>query len=229
VSRVDWRQSGKSDRAYIRETEWEAAQTVCLWADSSPSMRWRSTSAESEKHDRAALLLLALAALLLRGGERVALIGAEMRPVSGRAGLDRLAEALGQMEDVAGLPPVTKLPRYARVVLFGDFFSPLPDVQKTVAWLAGVPVSGFLMQVLDPAEAALPYTGRVRFEGLEREGEELVPRVETIRGAYAERLATQQEGLAAIAAAAGFGFAIHHTDHGTETALLSLYTTLAEQ
>src|SRR5208283_1743669 len=86
--RIDWRQSAKSSRAYIRETEWEAAQTVHLWRNTSASMHWRSSRQWPEKIARADLLLLALAALLLRGGERAALFGE--RAVAGRSGLDRL-------------------------------------------------------------------------------------------------------------------------------------------
>ena len=71
ASRVDWRQSAKAERLYVRETEWEAAQTVVLWRDGGPRMQWRSHLAEVTKKDRASLLLLALAALLLRGGERI--------------------------------------------------------------------------------------------------------------------------------------------------------------
>ncbi len=225
-NRVDWRQSAKSDRAYVRETEWEAAQTVCLWCDASPGMRWRSRGASVDKHQRAALLTLALASLLLRGGERVCLIGEAMRPVSGHSGLDRLAEAL-ERAGGSGLPPPAKLPRQSRVVLLGDFLGPLSEVEATVQRLAGVPVSGHLVQVLDPAEASLPYHGRVRFQGLEPDREQLVPRVESIRAAYVERLEAHQRGLAAIATAAGFGFTIHRTDHGPEFALLALYSALA--
>src|ERR1700760_2150129 len=99
IGRIDWRQSAKSGRPvpdgwFIRETEWEAAQTVCLWRDASASMHWRSRGAPVEKRDRAGLLLLALASLLLRGGERVTMIAPDARPISGRVGLDRLAEAL---------------------------------------------------------------------------------------------------------------------------------------
>ena len=71
ASRIDWRQSARADRTYIRETEWEAAQTVALWRDGGPTMRWRSRAAETEKIARADLLLLALASLLLRAGEQV--------------------------------------------------------------------------------------------------------------------------------------------------------------
>ena len=233
ISRIDWRQSAKSGRPvpegwFIRETEWEAAQTVCLWRDASASMHWRSRAAPVEKRERAGLLLLALGSLLLRGGERVTLISADARMVFGRAGLDRLAETLaGMPADEQGLPPNVPLPRHARVVLFGDFLSPLAEIQAVVGRMAATPVSGFLLQVLDPAEAELPYTGRIRFRGLEREADTLIPRVEGVREEYTRRLKAQQDGLAAICSAAGFGFAVHRTDHPPEAALLGLYTALA--
>src|SRR3954470_3797588 len=89
IGRIDWRQSAKSGRPvpegwFVRETEWEAAQTVCLWRDASASMRWRSRGVAVEKRDRASLLLLALASLLLRGGERVLMMREGARPVAGR-------------------------------------------------------------------------------------------------------------------------------------------------
>lgn len=231
INRIDWRQSAKSGRPvpegwFIRETEWEAAQTVCLWRDASASMRWQSRGASVEKRERAGLLLLALASLLLRGGERVVLLAPGQRPIAGRAGLDRLAESLDLTNDDAGLPPHVPLPRHARVVLLGDFLSPLPDIQTAIGRLAATPVSGHLLQILDPAEADLPYAGRIRFRGLEREGDTLIPRVEGIRDEYARRLKAQQKGLAAICAAAGFGFGIHRTDHSPEAALLGLYMAL---
>jgi uncharacterized protein (DUF58 family) len=191
-------------------------------------MHWRSRGASVEKQGRAALLLLALASLLLRGGERVTMIAPDARSISGRVGLDRLSEALiGSANDDAGLPPRVPLPRHARVVLFGDFLSPLDEIQTAVGRLASIPVSGHLLQVLDPAEADLPYAGRIRFRGLEREGDTLIPRVEGVRDEYGRRMKAQQDGLAAICAAAGFSFAIHRTDHSPEAALLGLYTALA--
>jgi uncharacterized protein (DUF58 family) len=228
VARIDWRQSAKSDRAFVRETEWEAAQTIVLWRDASASMRWRSRLAASEKQERAGLLLMALAALLLRGGERVALLGE--RPVSGRAGLDSLAETLERNPgeaDAPGLPHEAFVPRHARIVLIGDFLAPLEQIQDSVARFAAIPASLHLLQILDPAEATLPYQGRIQFQGLEREAETLIPRVEAVREAYAQALKAHQAGLAAIAAAAGCRFAVHHTDQSAEAALLGLYTALA--
>jgi uncharacterized protein (DUF58 family) len=179
-----------------------------------------------EKRARSELLILALASLLLRGGERVRLLE-DPSPASGGAGLDRLAIALmAEGEESAGLPPWVSLPRHAKVVLVSDFLSPLEDIQAVVSRLAGIPVTGYLLQVLDPAETLLPYDGRVRFRGLEREPEALIPRVENVREAYARRLQAQQAGLEAICRATGFGFGFHRTDHSPETALLTLYMGL---
>jgi uncharacterized protein (DUF58 family) len=233
IARIDWRQSAKSGRPaphgwFVRETEWEAAQTVCLWHDSSPSMRWHSRLVPTEKRERAGLLLLALAALLLRSGERVMLIAPDERPIAGRVGLDRLAATLnGQPEAETGLPPRVKLPRHASVVLIGDFLAPLEDIQAEIGRLSAIPTTGTLLQVLDPAEVELPYSGRIRFRGVEHDGDTLIPRVESVRTAYAERLHAQQVGLAAICGAAGFSFAAHRTDHPPEAALLGLYMALS--
>src|SRR3954451_5604219 len=43
AARIDWRQSAKTQPVYVRENEWEAAQSVWLWHDRSDSMNWRST------------------------------------------------------------------------------------------------------------------------------------------------------------------------------------------
>ena len=225
--RIDWRKSARADALIVRETEWEAAQTVCLWRDGSPSMHWRSKVAAVEKVARAEVLLLALAALLLRGGERVRLLGSA-QVFSGAGGLDRMVAALAGLGTEDGLPPTAAaVPRYGRVVLIGDFLAPAEAIAASVGRLAALPTTGHLVQVLDPAEMDLPYRGRVRFTGLEREVPTLVRRVEGLRGAYAARLAAQQHSLARIAAGVGWGCGLHRTDHPPETALLALYLALS--
>jgi uncharacterized protein (DUF58 family) len=228
AGRVDWRQSAKSQKYFVRENEWEAAQSVWLWRDGSASMRYRSAAAETEKLERATLLLLALAALLIRGGERVALLGAQERPASGRAALTRLAERLlgdGEAE-TASLPAPERLPRHARLVLIGDFLSPLPELDRLVRDYAGQGLRGHLLQTLDPAEEDLPFRGRTRFEGVEGEGQLTVGRAETLREAYVNRLAARREALAGLARSVGWTAAFHRTDRAPQTALLALYGAL---
>ena len=72
---IDWRRSARDDRLYIREREWETAHTVAIWIDRSPSMGFISSLARQSKIDRALVLGLAAADLLVRGGERVGLLG----------------------------------------------------------------------------------------------------------------------------------------------------------
>src|SRR6185437_16438381 len=88
ASRIDWRESAKTQRLFIREMEWEAAQSVFLWRDTSASMDYASDATLPTKRARADLLILALAALLLRGGERVTLLGSGLTPTHGRAVLE---------------------------------------------------------------------------------------------------------------------------------------------
>src|SRR3984957_9371734 len=52
-SRVDWRRSAREEHAFVREREWEAAHTVWIWFDRSPSMAFGSELAASTKLDRA--------------------------------------------------------------------------------------------------------------------------------------------------------------------------------
>ncbi|MFI4986278.1 MAG: DUF58 domain-containing protein, partial [Alphaproteobacteria bacterium] len=143
TQRIDWRRSAKSDVLFVRETEWEAAASVWLWCDRSPSMAYRSSAALGEKGERAALLVLALAALLVRGDEHVALLGSGLRPRPGRAALNRIALMLergsGRNDELGrgSLPAYELLPRHGQLVLAGDFFAPLEEIDGLVRRFAG--------------------------------------------------------------------------------------------
>src|ERR1700692_2643900 len=71
AARVDWRRSARDDNLYVREREWEAAHTVWLWPDRSPSMLFRSPLAQESKLDRTLVVTFALAEILVQAGERV--------------------------------------------------------------------------------------------------------------------------------------------------------------
>ena len=235
VSRIDWRQSARSSRAYVRETEWEAAQSVFLWHDASASMRWRSRPDLPPKRDRAELLLLALAALLLRGGEHVRLLGVRGGGTwaSGQAGLSRIAKQLAVQEadetgaKIGGLPPANaELPRHAKLVLIGDMLAEPGQIEALFTRLSAIPVGCTVLQTLDPAELSLPYAGRVRFEGLEGEAPVLAARAQDLALAYASVLEAHQQRLATLCAGAGFGLIRHRTDQPPQTALLALHQSL---
>src|SRR5512132_3182028 len=64
AARVDWRRSARDDHLYVREQEWEAAHTVWLWPDRSPSMSFISSLAHDTKLERALVVTFALAEVL---------------------------------------------------------------------------------------------------------------------------------------------------------------------
>jgi len=230
TTRVDWRQSARSSHVFIRENEWEAAESVWLWCDGSPSMSYGSEMAPMNKAARASLLTLALAVLLIRGGEHIGLLGADSRPVSGGAALGQMLVRLdrqgGQGES---LPPAEALPRHAQVVLISDFLSPLDQIEGLIKHYVGSGVKGHVLQVNDPAEEALPFAGRTRFEGMEGEGETLIGRPESLRDDYAARFAAHRDQLSQMVRTAGWNFSAHHTDQPAQAALLSLYTAMSAQ
>ncbi len=232
IRKIDWRQSAKSDRLFVRETEWAAAQSVWLWPDPSPSMRWRSKRNLAEKRERADIISLALASLLVRAGERVAVLGTGERPISGKVALDRLAQRIllrpAPKANAGDLPGFEPLPRYSTLIMVGDLLAPLEATDKFVRRYAAAGVRGYLFQVLDPAEVSLPFSGRTRFEGLEDEGQLLVKRAETVRDEYRQKMAEHQAGLADIARASGWNYTLHLTDQPPEAALLKLYVHLAQ-
>jgi uncharacterized protein (DUF58 family) len=232
ASRIDWRESAKSQRLYVRETEWEAAQSVWLWHDASASMDYSSaeylTGAEwPTKRDRAELLLVALASLLVRGGERLTLLGSGIAPMNGRVALSRVVEMIGRNPKMGSLPDFEPLPRAGQLVLIGDFLSPLKLVNAMITRFAAAGLKGHMLQVADPAEEDLPFDGRVRFAGIEELDEVIISRVESIRSDYSRRYQRHREGLAAIAGTVGWSFGFHRTDRPPHLALLALFTALS--
>jgi uncharacterized protein (DUF58 family) len=225
---IDWRQSARGRHLYIREQEWEAAASVWLWCDLSPSMAFRSGRAVPDKRERALVLTLALAALLVRGGERVALLGSGERPRTGQAALRHLLRCLGDAaRDPAALLPEATLPRHARVVLLSDFLQPLGAIEHRVGRLVGTGARGCMLQVADPAEELLPYDGRVLFEGMEEDGQQLIGSVEGVRARYRTRYQAHRESLGRICSRQGWRFSAHRTDGSAEAGLLGLFQMLA--
>jgi uncharacterized protein (DUF58 family) len=230
---IDWRRSASSDQLYVREREWEAAHTVWLWADLSPSMDFRSTLSAVTKRERAVVALLAAAELLVRGGERVALLGLG-RPTASRKAATLLAETL--MTNLTSpvvtgsLPPKISLPRFSGTILLSDFLEPLDQLRQRLEEMASGGVNGHLVQVMDPAEETLPYEGRAEFLGPEAAGERwIVDRVESLRSDYMKRLADHRAGLEAIARRLGWSLLVHHTDRPPYELLLSLIMRLGGQ
>jgi uncharacterized protein (DUF58 family) len=223
---IDWRQSAKSQHLFVREREWEAVEAVWFWCDGSQGMRFASGKNLPNKYDRANLLALALASLLIRGGERIALLGGGRPPAGGRATLNRMTLTLADNKNNDPLPPDAPIGKNAQLIWFGDFLSPVTDIERAVRKFASAGLSGHLVHIVDPAEQDFPYNGRTRFEWAPSRLNQLLGRAESARDEYCRRFRAQADSVSALANRFGWSYLAHRTDTRPETALIALYTTL---
>jgi uncharacterized protein (DUF58 family) len=228
ASRVDWRRSARDDHLYVREREWEAAHTIWIWPDLSPSMEFASPLVWETKRDRALVLAFALGELLVRGGERVGIPGI-MRPTANRAVVERMAEAIihatGEPQSLP--PPFVAGPR-DEVCVLGDLWSPAAEVAGAVAHLSVNGAGGHVVQIVDPAEETFPYSGRIEFLEPEGAGSITVGRAENWRADYVRRVAEHRAAIRAETGRRRWSFAVHRTDRPASELLLALRARMGE-
>jgi uncharacterized protein (DUF58 family) len=224
--RVDWRRSARDDHLYVREREWEAAHTIWIWPDRSPSMAFVSDLARDTKLERALVIGFALAEVMVEGGERVGVPGLQ-RPTASRDVIDRMAQAIiHDTAERASLPPTFAPAPLSEIILLSDLWSPIEEVRRTLAQLSSSGASGHLVQVVDPAEETFPYAGRVEFVEPEGAGAITAGRAEAWRTDYETRIARHRDEIRAETDRLGWSFTIHRTDRTASELLLRLHVRL---
>ena len=224
---IDWRRSARGDDQFVREREWQIAQSVQLWVDPGASMRFASDKDLPSKAARARLIALAAAILLIRGGERVGLTGWSLPPRRGDVQVLRLAEMLVS-EDAGDNPdPETRgmLP-HSRALFVSDFLGDFAPVEAALTKAADRGVRGVLLQVLDPAEESFPFQGRTIFESVAGGQSHKTLKASELRDRYLDRLATRKDHLSRIARLTGWQYSCHHTNQSAQSALLWLYRAM---
>ena len=224
---IDWRRSARSDAQFVRDREAQTAQAVGLWVSAGQGMTYSGAADRPTKAHRAQVMALALAMVLLRGGEKVGLLG--QPPRAGRVQGERLAEAMvmaSVAEDDADAPAAEALRPNQRLVIISDFLTDHTWVQSLLARASGMGVRGVLMQVLDPDEENFPYSGAVVFRSLSGAMRHDSRDAEGLRDAYLARLAERRDWLRTQTQGAGWHFGHHATDHAPAHALSWLYQVL---
>ena len=229
ANRIDWRRSARSDSPFVQDKEWQIAQTLQLWVNASPSMDFASRPDTEPKSRRARLLGLAIAILLLRGGERVGLTDTSVPPRRGEIQAARLAEALANDGSTGQSGPDSDalLPR-SRALFISDFLEDLDPIEKALGVAADRGIKGVLLQVLDPAEEDFPFAGRTVFENMTGAITHETLSAADLRARYLDRLAERKDRLDQLARHAGWTFATHHTGQPATSALLWLHGALAQ-
>jgi uncharacterized protein (DUF58 family) len=225
-ARVDWRRSARDDHLYVREREWEAAHTVWIWPDRSPSMVFASALVWETKLDRALVVGFALAEVLVEGGERVGIPGL-MRPSANRNIIERMAETIVHDPTERGsLPPAFAPSPQSEIVLLSDLWSPIADVRRTIAQMSASGAHGHVVQIVDPAEETFPFSGRVEFIDPEDGHSITVGRAEAWRADYQARIERHRAEIRAETDRLGWSFIIHRTDRPASELLLKLHTQM---
>lgn len=227
---IDWRRSGRSDQHFLREREWQAAQSVQFWADGSASMQFRSSALLPDKRDRARLLTLSLAILLERAGERIGFADGQTPPRAGQTQLNRMAEALTSTDavDEYGAPNARALMPGSQAVFLSDFLGDAEAIVRAVEDAAEKGVTGALVQTIDPAELDFPFAGRAIFESMGGSLRHETREAGALRARYRARLAERQDRLERLARTTGWTLLVHRTDSSAQTALLWLYASIGQ-
>jgi uncharacterized protein (DUF58 family) len=221
---VDWRRSARDDHLYVREQEWEAAHTVWLWPDRSPSMAFASRQARDSKLERALIVSFALAELLVAGGERVGIPGL-MNPTASNSVIDKMAQAMLH-DDAArlSLPPSFVPSALAEIVVLSDFWSPITEIKSMLAGLSASGAHGTLVQIVDPAEESFPYSGRIEFIEPESGSAITAGRAEKWVGDYVARVALHRDEIRAETNKLDWLFSTHTTSRSAAELLLFLHS-----
>lgn len=224
---IDHRRSAMGDQQFVREREWQIAQSVMVWCDQGASMRFASNDNLPTKSMRARVLTLAASILLIRAGERVGLTGTLLPPRRGNNQILRLAELLSQDADDEYQPPEHRamLPN-AAALFVSDFMGDISAVRTALTKAAARGVRGVLLHVLDPSEEAFAFRGRTIFESVGGTLRHETLKASDLRDRYLQRLAGRKAELQDLCALTGWQYGLHHTDKSAQAGLLWLYQAL---
>ncbi len=221
---IDWRQSAKGDRVFVRQKEWQTAQTALLWVQNDKGMTFRSAPALPDKRTDAIVLALALSLLLTRRGELVGLLDGSHRPGRNAPSLQMLGEDLMRMESgPLPRPAVQRIPANASIILIGDFLADIEETRRCMDMLAARAPNGLMIQVLDPAEISLPFSGRMIFEEMDGEQDHHVLNVESVRAEYTKRVKDHMEALRLMCRRHQWQWLLHRTDGDIAATLFDVW------
>ena len=220
---IDWRQSAKTDHIYVREKERQNPQTAFIWCNRGKSMQFKSAHAKRSKLEAAQILCMAMALVFERADEQIGFLGGG-RAGRAEAALSKIGQTLLEPSDE--VLPDAKALSHSQLVLCGDFLKPVEDIRMTIdSYIHRHANEGVLLQVLDPAELTLPYSGHVVFEGLD-DAQHKIDNVAAIRGEYQMRMERHIRAIQKLCADFGWVYALHKTDKPLDVSLMAVWEAL---
>lgn len=224
IARIDWRRSARGDTLFVRETELETARSFYMYADAHEGFNWSSNAELTTKADRARIMMMAVANLLSREGERVGVLGSGQPAAFGKRALERFYTQIATPERNLLITPKHS----GTVIIASDFYDPVEIWQARLAPIAAKCRDGILLGVADPVEVNFPFKGRTRFSRPGTAFQRILGRAETLQEEYARKFKENRTGMAALAANLGWRFITHATDETSLSGASYLRQTLLE-
>jgi len=227
VRHIDWRRSARGSTLYVRDREWEIAQTVFLCPDLSASMLYKSRFAPHSKETSALILTMALAELLTQTGEIIAVPGL-LEPTSRRDGAYHVARALALSDqDESRQHDFSRIRRAAHVIILSDFLEDFDLIHQRLRHLSERAGQIHLIEIADPAEETFPYQGHILFADPENGQEFHAPRAQNFSEDYKRLYLARRAALRDLSRRHGWHFVLHLTDQPLVRVLHHLYLSLS--
>ena len=219
-NRIDWKRSGRADQIYIRELQLQSPRNYYLWIDCAPSMAFSSNLAEQNKLSRAIMLALILAEILVRGGDRVALIGV-MKPTQNRQIMDHLCYHIYEqiIEKKSNPLSAENLISKSHVILLSDFLSDTTDLQSTLLNCSKQNCGGQVIMISDPCEYKLPFNEESLFVATTEDSDYYAGNPQSLQTEYQNEYAKYCQQIKYAAQSASFSYLYHSTDQPISRAI----------
>ncbi|MEL6094008.1 DUF58 domain-containing protein [Bartonella schoenbuchensis] len=221
TTHIDWRRSARDEHTYLREREWETAQTVWIWPDQSASMHYCSRFSKISKGNHAIILSFALATLLARDGQYIAIPNL-MAPTMTSNIAERMAIALTNHQAENSFPDFSAITRFSQVIIISDFLDQPEQIIQHLKILVAKQVNAHLIEVADPAEESFPYKGRTEFFDPETKQKLLLGKAENLRKHYCKLYQERREELINFCSRQGWSYHVSTTDRPLKETILQL-------
>jgi len=179
---IDWKIYGKTDKFFVKQFRDETNMRAYILLDTSQSMLFKSDT-NMDKLTYGVHLVAALSYLLLHQKDSVGvtLIDSRVRKfIPSRANLSYFSTITEVLENIEpgdetkitdSLGEFSKyLKRRGLIILISDLFDEPESILQSLRHLKFKHHDLIVFQIIDPAEANLPFKGRAIFESLETEG-----------------------------------------------------------
>jgi uncharacterized protein (DUF58 family) len=226
---IDWKKTAKSNETFIQEKELETLQNFVLWRDTSNSMNFSSNKKFETKSRRADLFTLTLAIILSKSGENVVLNGFNSKLLNGREAINYISNQITKKieDEFLSKPNLNEIKNNSNVILLGDFLFDLNKTEEIIKKLSARGINGNIIHIADPAEKSFPYSGRINFNGLEKEQSVLIGRAQSVRKDYKKAMSSHFKKIEKLAVSYSWKYYLDTSDEDPYIALSNICNTLS--